>query len=283
MPNLSELEKYLLTPEHASVDVDDLRYMAKKAAKRLASDGTPLRDSVKELTKEASLNDHQLERLVEMTNTEAFLELFDGKSYDKNVDFPGGVVSLSDLKSPPSMKKAASAIKRPDTVKHHVETKLTLEDVFGVDPSMEKAASEGIPSFDEGAFLDACYEIKNAGVDLSTIAGCASGELNKLAELAKQASNEGAADNDIVDLMREAMLPDAIIQSMVGGELHEKTASTRIANTEHPIYGAAVNTKLAFDMLIAQKAYLTNFMETYNGPSANIVESMVKEALNGIE
>lgn len=64
----------------------ELRYLAKKAANKFTRDKIALNQSIKQLAKEAQLNDEQTKRVCEFANNDVYQQIFDS-SDDKHVHF----------------------------------------------------------------------------------------------------------------------------------------------------------------------------------------------------
>ncbi len=283
--SMSELEKFLLSPDSSTVDEAELRYLSKKAARKYVTDKVPLRETISGMVKEASLNNEQVKRLVEMSNIQTFIDKFEERGYSKNVDFDiVGADEIGDKQVP--MEKAAS-IQAPSVDQDNIPY-LTLEAVFGnPEPEMEKVASDQWSKEDEDKYLNRRYEITNAASDLRVLADMATLEMSNLKGLVKHAKiNEEVNPAEInallshvgmhAELVKEASLNDDSVGTI------DTTGMT--VDKTHPLYEAALRTKQAMNVLLSQKAYLENLASSYDGKRQDDITDWAAEAyINAIE
>lgn len=136
---------------YARLSPDELKSLGKEAALDFVGSGIALNDAVvKVAQRHPSISTHQIRRIVEFANQEAFAHLFEKQAGDKNIEFTiadpaevlhqinGGVRAMSITAFPEEYaegpQKSASA---------DVEADLALAQTFGVklsSPVMEKAA-----------------------------------------------------------------------------------------------------------------------------------------------
>ena len=136
---MTDFEQYLASKGRPNLDKEQLQSMAKRAAAKYINDNAPLNETIEGFKKESSLNDEQVRRVVEMANTETFLQMFK-QGYDKNVSFDVADAS-SILGGQSSEEKTASPL--PVIRSSYVpgQEYVSLEDAFA-SSGLEKAASE---------------------------------------------------------------------------------------------------------------------------------------------
>jgi hypothetical protein len=142
---MDQLERFLLEgAPKKSATPEALRTLAKKAAAAFAEQGTDMNDSITAFAKEASLNEEQVKRVVEVANTEAFSILFSRGFKGGNVDFPVADASTvsSRLRTGSMSKTAAPRVKPSGRAYVPGEELATLADLFPTAPrQMEKTAA----------------------------------------------------------------------------------------------------------------------------------------------
>lgn len=137
---------------YAKLSADELKSLGKEAALDFLGSGIALNDAVVKIAqRHPSISTHQIRRIVEFANQEAFSDLFEKQAGDKNIDFeiadpaevihiinsgvrPVEVTSLPEEYSSVPIKMASL----------NVEDDLALSQEFGIvlhSPTMEKVAS----------------------------------------------------------------------------------------------------------------------------------------------
>ena len=273
---LDELEKFLLSDPERKVDPEHLTMLGKQAAANYLNGGKPLTDSVRFLSKEASLNEEQTKRVIEQANVSTFIQLFKD-DYDKNIDFElADYGAISSTQDPAEVEKV-SHYSKPTTYRYVPgQEYVSLENVFGSNTSLEKTAEPGWTAQDMHEYFDMRYRAKHSASELSDLAEIFEGQVTKLALAMGQEIKEGIHPLDVVLLVKEAgidenlmavllekisappektkaldnqpglvgkqktELPDKVQAAILRKKLlKKKVASAREANTDHPIYKKA--------------------------------------------
>lgn len=137
---------------YAKLSSDDLKSLGKEAALDFLQEGIPLNDAVVKVAQRyPSISTHQVRRVVEFANQEAFANLFEKQAGDKNVDFdiadPAEVLHIINSGVRPVEVSAFPEEYASCPIKmasYDVESDLTLCREFGVEvtsPAMRKVAS----------------------------------------------------------------------------------------------------------------------------------------------
>jgi hypothetical protein len=138
---------------YAALSPTDLETMGKIAANRFLSGEMSLNDAIVKMAREQpSISNHQVRRVVEFANQEAFQRLFEKQAGDKNVEFPiadpGHVLSSLNNSAKPGTVFMSPSEYESGPVKHasaDVEADLVIARMFGYDlasPLAEKTADE---------------------------------------------------------------------------------------------------------------------------------------------
>ena len=137
----------------ASVDEMLLTSIAQSIAKDFKDTGRSLNDAVIEKSKELSFNKEQTARLIERTNTEAFLAVFPDKK-EFSVADPKVVLrmfgepekvkeastGISEFRGPAALKQASyNSVTKPKSYKEAMN--MSTAAIFGMDDSLGKVAS----------------------------------------------------------------------------------------------------------------------------------------------
>lgn len=155
------------------VDPEQLESLGKKAAARYAECGQPLTESAAGVIKESGLRlaPEQIKRVVEFTNTSAFLSEFEKAGQVRNVTFDGGPADpgavIRDLNdgSVPAINQVQSSDYSPPSGHYKLAGagETALQEAFGV--GMDKTASV-VADVDHEAHFNASDEINALRVRL---------------------------------------------------------------------------------------------------------------------
>jgi hypothetical protein len=141
---------------YAALNPTDLETMGKMAANRFMAGEMSLNDAViKEAREHSGISTHQVRRVVEFANQEAFARVFEKNAGDKNVDFPiadpGYVLhAMNDSAKPGTIQVTpAEYDSAPVKLSHSaVEADLLLAREFGFDLASPGSEKTVLASFD---------------------------------------------------------------------------------------------------------------------------------------
>lgn len=212
---LDELEKFLLSETERSVDPERLTMIGKQAASEFLSKGTPLNDTVRSLSKEASLNEEQTKRVIEQANVSTFVHMFKG-DYNQNIEFP--LADYAEISADQSSEETSK-------VSHYVEPSsyryvpgqeyVSLENVFGSDGSIEKTADEGWSARDKHDYFELRYRLKHSTSDLTELSDIFEIQFEKLASSMEQHIKDGADQLEVVMLVKEAGIDRSLMEILL--------------------------------------------------------------------
>ena len=236
---MDELEKFLLSKTERTTDPEHLRMLGKQAAAEFIGKGTPLNDSIRDFSKEASLNAEQTKRVVEQANVSTFVHMFK-KGYEENIEFPLADFDAINQEVPEETTK----------VSHYVggaakyvpgQEYVSLENVFGSDTEKEKIASEGWSAKDMHDYFEARHRIKHTTDDLSQLSSMFETQIEKVASAMHLAGQEGADPLEIVMLVKDAGVNRELMEVLL-----DKAASPKKTKAldDHPDLKGGQKTKL---------------------------------------
>lgn len=228
---MSDFERFLASEFKPTVDTEDLKSMAKKAAAKFLKKEASLNDAIKGMVKEAGLNDEQVRRVVEMANTETFVNLFK-QGFENNVDFD--VADFNEIYEPPKEKEASSRWESPKSYIPGQEY-VSLEEVFSTET--EKTASAD--PYEK--FFSVRDKVKTAGSELDTTANELELAANSVrAEFTNTVNREEASLEEAVLLLKSAGLEDKVISVLIDEKVSISPLPLDVEpNTEHPLYKVA--------------------------------------------
>ena len=236
---MTDFEQYLVSNERPKLDKEQLQTMAKKAAAKYVNEKVPLNDTIKELSKESSLNDEQIRRVVEMTNTETFLHLFK-QGYDKNVDFDVADASIVMSGTPVDTEKKAAPVFVPKDKYVPGQEYVSLDDAFQAE-DQEKVASDEWSSEKTSRFLSVVDNVKRLASELDSYGNAFNLQVDKVKRAFYEAVNfEDASVVEAVSLVKQSGVNRDTLELIVDSIesfLHVNPPdSTSVASTAHPLY-----------------------------------------------
>jgi len=246
---------------------EELETLGKQAAALYSCGDCNLSEAVVEVTKKAGLSPQQVQRVVEFTNTHAYLERFNKEADHKFISFDGGPadpsVVLKDLNDggggtvfdkgdldytipPPDVVKKAAVNESRIGV---VDTR--LQEAFGVEDAAIPYEEPLRDAWDTHQKLAAAYDQLTG--ELSALEGAYLDITGRLFGQVKQASLEGTSLGQIVSVwgvvtedpgmvkaafstLAPLLLENGVFSHQARMiESLEKTATVGMVNTEHPL------------------------------------------------
>ena len=189
----------------AEVTESSLNLAAHEIVAAFNNENVTLNDGVVKKASELGLNRDQTARLIERTNSEAFLSLFPGKT-DFAVADPNVILKISSVTSEP-VAKVASTEKVASYKSSYAESlERDAYQIFGVDRAYEKVASEDMLKTAKELFserVDAAVTLDNIGVEKAAKLIDMENASNNLWSVFKE---EALSGRSTADMEREVVL-----------------------------------------------------------------------------
>jgi hypothetical protein len=268
-----------LTSQKTEVSTVDLKIMGKRAARSLIVDKTPMSASIAGFAKEASLNDEQIQRVIETSNRVAF-QIKMKSGYETNVDFP--IAELGEVKRMMcgSKEKVAKQKFFGELPSNHKEAYLTLEDMFGLEGGKEKlASSDECPDDVRNLFFDELFQIRETGFELEKLASDVESQTGQVKAEIDQQVTDGANPFQVVALVREAVRRKEMLNQLFAqleGQLKQLlpdlagtpdcSCDSMVPNTEHKLYKQASALSDNVDELIRLRGNLRHMVANSSSP-----------------
>ena len=312
LPSLALLQQSHATPKTGS----DLELFGKAAASKfLCGECSSLSTSVVETVKKAGLSPEQVRRVVEFTNTDAFLQEFKKEGSSKVIEFQGGPANYSDVLKdlndggggtvfdkgnldyqmpPPDTAKTASLNRERLGLE---ETKLA--EAFGVDESPLPYAEPLQDSLDVKEKLARAYDEFTGQINQleSQYMTCLDGLYNNVKQAALGGTTLGqvvsawstvTAEPEFVKAAFSQLTP-RLLQSGVFlskeaiGESLIKTASAGVVNEEHPLVQDFALFCETLSKLAAHRGARDDVSESLDQISTFLKAASVKEVASGLK
>ena len=247
----------------ADVTESSLNLAAHEIVAAFNNDNVTLNDGVVKKASELGLNRDQTARLIERTNSEAFLSLFPEKT-DFTVADPNVILKSASLNIKP-VAKVASVEKTASVHRGSYASAMERDayEIFGVDMSHEKVATDCMLKTAKELFterVEAAVTLDNLGVEKAARLIEMEGASNSLWSIFKE---EALSGRSTADMEREVVLA-----------FPEKTASVCV------VFETMMD-KLASATLLPVDSFDRLQVEDIN-PNAVVMSSRLTEAFKGV-
>lgn len=215
---MNEFENLIRTGSKPKVDAERLRVMGKQAAARFISDNVELNDSIAEMSKEASLNEEQVKRVVEYANNYTFNARFNS-GYDTNVEFP--VADASTIITPVIKQASVTLSSLSPQIRYVPGQEYTsVLDAFAseTDHETEKTASTEWTAQDSRDFAAAMDELRHELSDYAIIKSEFELMVDNVKTAMTDSLREGAKPAEVLQLVKSAGILPQVMELLIEGE-----------------------------------------------------------------